>query len=137
MSPVLLLRVAGVLLLALAAIHPFMPARFHWKEELARISLLNRQIFLVHVFFIGLVLVMMGSLSALAPELLVARGPLAQLVAGAFAVFWFARLVTQWFVYDRSLWRGQSFNTAVHWLFTFLWIYLTATYGYVFWLQTR
>jgi hypothetical protein len=136
-SPVLHLRVAGVLLLLLAALHPFMPARFRWKEELARLSLLNRQIFLVHVFFIGLVLVMMGALCAFAPELLVARGPLARLVLGAFAFFWLARLATQWLVYDRSLWRGQPFNTFVHGAFTLLWLYLVAVYGSLFWLQSR
>lgn len=137
MSLVAHVRLAGVLLLALAALHPFLPARLRWKEELARLSLLNRQIFLVHVFFIGLVLALMGSLCAFAPGLLVARGPLARLLAGGCAVFWLARLAAQWLVYDRSLWRGQPFNTLVHWVFTGLWIYLTAVFGAVFWLQTR
>jgi hypothetical protein len=80
---------------------------------------------------------MMGALSAFAPALLVERGPLARLVDGAFALFWLARLLAQWFVYDPSLWRGQRFNTVVHWLFTFVWLYLTAAYGWAFWLQTR
>jgi hypothetical protein len=29
------LRIAGILLIALAAAHPFFPARFGWKEDLA------------------------------------------------------------------------------------------------------
>ena len=39
----------------------FFPRQFRWREELARLSLLNRQIFLVHTFFIVLVVTMMGA----------------------------------------------------------------------------
>ena len=53
------LRAAGVLLLTLASVHVFFPRRFRWREELARLSTLNRQIFQVHVLFIVLILVMM------------------------------------------------------------------------------
>jgi len=137
LSALWLLRAAGAILLGLAALHPLMPARLRWKEELPRLSLLNRQMFLVHAYFIGLVLAMMGALCAFAPRLLVERGPLARLVCGAFAVFWFARLVVQWFVYDRSLWREGGFNAFIHWLFTAFWIYLSSLFGWLFWLQTR
>lgn len=129
MSLLLHLRVAGSLLLLLAALHFFMPARFHWKEELARLSLLNRQIFWVHTFFVALVLAMMGALSAFGAPALLQRSALSRFVLAGFALFWLLRLGFQWFVYDRALWRGQRFNTAVHVLFTALWTYLTAVYA--------
>jgi hypothetical protein len=129
----LLLRFAGALQIALALLHLAFPKRFHWKEELARLSPLNRQIFLVHTFFICLVLMLVGSLSLFAPRSLLEKTALAPLVLGGIAGFWAMRLLFQWFVYDRSLWRGNGFNTAMHWLFSALWAYLAAVYA-VSWL---
>src|SRR5687767_6423003 len=65
------LRVAGALQIGLAMLHLFFPTGFRWKEELSRLSLLNRQMFLVHTFFVCVILVMMGTLSLLAPKTLV------------------------------------------------------------------
>jgi len=128
MNPELHLCIAGALQIALALLHIAFPRRFHWKEELARLSPLNRQIFLVHTFFICLVLVMIGSLSLLAPSALLEPTRLSRLVLGGFSAFWGLRLLCQWFVYDPALWRGQTVNTVVHVLSTLLWLYLTAVY---------
>ena len=129
MSLELALRLAGVLQLALAALHLGFPRRFRWKEELARLSLLNRQIFVVHTVFICLVLSMFGALSLFATETLLARSRLALLVLAGIEAFWALRLVFQWFVYDARLWRGQRANTLLHFGFTGLWIYFCAVYG--------
>lgn len=123
------LRAAGAVQVALAAIHLLFPKRFAWKEELPRLSLLNRQIFLVHTFFICVVLVLFGSWSFfLAPDLL-RPSPLSRPVVGGIAVFWLLRLFCQWFVYDPSLWRGDRRNTRIHWAATAVWIYLAAVYA--------
>lgn len=131
------LRLAGAGLILLALLHAAFPRRFHWKEELPRLSLLNRQIMVVHTFFISVALVVFAALSfALAAELdkptLVSKVALAGL-----AGFWLLRLATQLFVYDRSLWRGHRFNTFVHVAFTALWTYLVAVYAGALFLQTR
>jgi len=130
------LRLAGVLQIALALLHLSFPKRFHWKEELARLSPLNRQIFMVHTFFICLVLMLAGSLSLLAPRSLLERTALAPLVLAGFSGFWAIRLVFQWFVYDRSHWRGSRFNTVMHWLLSALWAYLALVYAGS-WLMVR
>jgi hypothetical protein len=130
-----LLQVAGGLQIALAALHLLFPKRFAWKEELARLSLLNRQIFLVHTIFVCLVLVLIGSLSLFASAALLEASRLSHLVAGGIAVFWGVRLAVQFFVYDSKLWRGSPFNTAMHLLFTALWMYLTAVYASLWWLS--
>lgn len=133
MNPAIHLKVAGALLLLLAAAHAFFPRRFRWREELARLSLLNRQIFLVHGFFIALTVAMMGALSLFFTDALLEPTPLARLVLGGLAAFWAVRLVVQWAVYDRRLWVGHRFNTAVHVAFTALWCYLAGTYGCALW----
>ena len=128
MNPEWHLRIAGALQIALALLHLAFPRRFQWKEELARLSPLNRQIFLVHTIFICLVLVMIGSLSLLTPGALLEPTRLSRLVLGGFSAFWGLRLLCQWFVYDPALWRGQTFNSVMHVLFSLLWLYLTAVY---------
>jgi len=129
------LRLAGALQIALAVLHLFFPKRLHWKEELSRLSLLNRQIFIVHTIFICVVLLLFGALSCFAPQALLQPTPLSRLVLGGFASFWGLRLAFQWFVYDSRLWRGNSFNTLVHVLSTALWIYLASVYAGVLLLQ--
>ena len=128
MNPETHLRIAGALQIALALAHLAFPRRFRWAEELARLSPLNRQMFHVHTLFIGVVLVMIGGLSLLAPGALLEPTALSRLVLVGFAGFWGLRLYCQWFVYDSRLWRGNRFNTIVHGAFTLLWTYLTAVY---------
>jgi hypothetical protein len=122
------LHVAGALQIALALMHIFFSKRFHWKEELARLSLLNRQIFIVHTIFICVVLMMIGGLSLFASNAILKPTLLSQLILGGFAALWALRLIVQWCVYDSSLWRGDTFRTFVHVAFTALWLYLTAVY---------
>jgi hypothetical protein len=120
------LRVVGALMMLLAASHLGMPRHFRWHEELAGVSLLTRQVFWVHTWFVCIVLLMMGGLSLFATESLLEHTRLGRLVLGGFAVFWLARLFCQWFVFDPSLWRGHRMNTAVHAVFTVLWSYFAA-----------
>ena len=129
MSPEFHLRLAGALQLALAALHPYFPRRFDWEHELPRLSLLNRQMFAVHTFFIAVVLLMFGALSLFAPAALLQPTSLSRLVLGGLAAFWAARVLVQWFVYDSRLWRGNAFNTRVHVLFSALYLYLSAVYA--------
>lgn len=123
------LRVAGALQLALAALHPFFPRRFGWGEELPRLSLLNRQIFVVHTFFIGLTVAMFGALSLFGAPALTQPTSLSRLVLGGMAAFWGIRLAVQWFVYDSRLWRGHAFNTRMHFAMSALYLYLSGVYA--------
>jgi hypothetical protein len=131
------LRIAGVLLLALGAAHVPIAARFHWREEAGRLSPFNRQVLLVHAFFIALTVALQGALLVgWAGELLM-PSPLGAPLAGGLALFWAVRLFVQQFVYDRELWRGKRFETVVHVLFTLFWTYLAMTFTAVWRLQVR
>lgn len=123
------LLVVGALQILLALAHLAFPKRFAWKEEFARVSLLNRQIFYVHAFFVCLVLVLFGSLSLACADELLTPGRLARAVLIGLTLFWGARLLCQFFVYSPQLWRGHRFNTAMHILFTGVWLYFGGTYG--------
>jgi len=116
-------------------VHPLLPRQLGWRRDLAQLTPLNRQIFLVHVGFIVLILVLFGALALFFTAELVRPSRLGRAVLGGLALFWFLRLLTQHLVYDASLWRGNRRNTAVHCVATLLWLYLTAVFGWGWWCQ--
>ena len=133
MLTLIALRLSGLFLLGLFVLNFFVPARFKWAEELPRLSLINRRIFQVHAVFIALILLLSGLLLVLLPHELVAPTPLARAVLMGLAAFWGLRLWMQWFMYDRELWHGKRFETAMHFLFSGLWVFLTATFATALW----
>jgi len=122
------LKIVGALLIALGIAHGTFGKRFEWKADLAKLSLLNRQMFLVHCFFIALTLVLMGGVTLFYTEALLQPAPLSRVVLAAVVIFWLCRLFIQFFVYDSLLWRGNKFNTWMHVLFSFFWTYVLFTY---------
>lgn len=118
------LKIIGILLILLAAMHAFFPKYFKWKEELQQLSLINRQMMEVHTLFIALVLLLMGLLCLLAADELLAT-KLGKIILAGIGLFWAVRLVVQFFVYSPVLWQGKKFETAMHVIFALLWAYLT------------
>ena len=108
-----IIELLGGLLIPLALVHFDFPRRFGWKEELPRLSLLNKQVMEVHTFFIGLVVFLIGVLCLTSAELLVSTELGSRICWGLF-VFWFARLVVQFAYYSPELWRGKRFEKAVY-----------------------
>jgi hypothetical protein len=133
MLTIIALRLAGSFLLGLFVLNFFVPGRFKWAEELPRLSLINRRIFQVHAVFIAFILLLSGLLLVLLPHELLAPTPLARAVLGGLAAFWGLRLWMQWFMYNRELWLGKRFETAMHFLFSGLWVFLTATFAAALW----
>jgi hypothetical protein len=122
------LQIIGALLLVLALVHCVFPKYFQWDKELAFLSLINRQMLVVHTFFIALTVFLIGLLCLTsAYELINTR--LGRNISFGLGIFWTMRLIIQFFGYSSKLWRGKAFETSVHILFVFLWSYLS----YVFW----
>ena len=123
------LRAVGVLMALLAIVNLFVPGRFHWREELSRVSLLNRQIFQAHTFFIVLLIVLMSALFLTCAEALLEPTRLSRAVLIGLTVFWGLRMLMQWFFYSPLVWRGNRFHTVMHGVFSLGWIYVTAVCG--------
>ena len=65
------LKIIGIILIVLALIHIVFPRFFKWKQELNSLSIMNRQLMLVHTFFIALMVLLNGLLClSSAPELI-------------------------------------------------------------------
>jgi len=133
MNAVLHVRIAGALLGLLAVINLFVPRRFRWREELAKLSLLNRQIFQVHALFIIVILAMFSALLLTCADAMVEPTRLARAILIGLTVFWTLRLITQFFIYDSALWRGKRLETTMHVIFSALWLYLVAVFSVALW----
>ena len=125
------LHLIGWLLIGLALLHVVFPRYFSWRTELRHLSTINREMMQVHTFFVALTVLLMGLLCLTsAPDL--AGTALGRRISLGLAVFWFARLLTQFFGYSSVLWRGRAFETIVHVVFSLLWFYLTIAFAWVY-----
>jgi hypothetical protein len=118
------LKIIGYLLMLLALIHVVFPKYFNWKEELKYLSLINKQMMMVHTFFIALTVFLMGSIFVLESKELIETNLGRKIILG-FAIFWSIRLFMQLFVYSPKLWRGKKFETIFHVFFTCFWVYIS------------
>jgi hypothetical protein len=114
---------------ALVVVNLFVPSRFHWREEMARLSLVNRQIFQVHSVFLVLTLGLFSALLLTCAPALIEPTRLSRAVLVGLTIFWGLRMVMQWCFYSSELWHGHRFNTAVHYAFSAVWIYLTSVFA--------
>lgn len=121
------LKIIGILLIVLAFIHVIFPKYFNWEKELASLSLINNQMMYVHTFFVAITVFLIGLLCFFCADDITTTRLGRQLSLGLF-VFWGLRLLFQFFVYSPKLWKGKSFETAMHIVFSLLWVYLTAIF---------
>src|SRR5690606_4968733 len=124
------INIVGALLIMLATIHIIFPRYFNWKNELAGLSLINRQMMQVHTFFLAFILFLMGILCLSSASDLVPTS-LGKRICLGFSIFWGLRLLFQFFIYSPKLWRGKVKETIIHILFTLLWIYFTLVFLFV------
>ena len=121
------LKIAGLLQISLALIHALFPRRFGWKEELASLSLLSRQIMYVHTLFVALTVFLIGVLCITSASDLI-NTTLGRRIALGLGIFWITRLYIQFFGYSSELWKGKAFETAIHIVFSVFWVYLSVTF---------
>ena len=116
--------------MGLAVLHIGFPAYFNWNTELKGLSLINRQMMQVHTLFIAITVFFMGLLCFACAGDLVSTG-LGRKVCLGLAAFWSLRLGVQLFGYSPELWRGRRFETAIHILFSAIWLYLSGVFWWI------
>ncbi len=118
------INIIGIFLIALALVHVIFPKYFNWKHELASLNLINKQMMTIHTFFIALTVFLMGLLCITSANEII-ETPLGKKISLGFSFFWGIRLLIQFFGYSPKLWKGKTFETIIHIVFSCLWIYLT------------
>ncbi|EJL71853.1 hypothetical protein [Chryseobacterium populi] len=123
------LKITGGLLIILALVHIIFPKYFNWEKELRSLSLINRQMMIVHTIFIALTVFLMGLLCITSSNELTETS-LGKKISLGLGIFWTIRLIVQFFGYSSELWKGKTFETVMHLFFSFLWLYIST----VFWM---
>ena len=120
------LWIAGFVQLAIALANFVLPRKLNYRENLARLAPMVRQIFIVHSgYIVGIVVLFAAITFGFAPELAGGRG-LGRFLAASIAVFWACRLPLQVFYYDSELRRR---NRASDVAITLALLFLVVTYG--------
>ena len=91
----ILIWVAGLLQLGIAAANLLLPRILRYRENLARMSPMVREIFLVHTGYIVLVLIAFGTMSLLFAPDLAGGSRLGRFLSAFMAVFWLLRIPVQ------------------------------------------
>ncbi|CAN5496311.1 hypothetical protein BH20VER3_BH20VER3_15020 [soil metagenome] len=129
------LRCAALTQLGIALLNLSLVRLLDWKADLARLPLLLREVFQVHLIFISITVATFALLTwRFAREIATAVEPLAVWLAVAIGLFWAVRALMQWTTYSHEHWRGDHARTALHWLLflgygAMAGIYLTAALG--------
>lgn len=130
MNLIIHLRIVGFIMFGIVLLNFAVWKKYQWKQEIQKLTVLTRQVFVVHSFYIMLSVAAFGAMSLFFPQTLVERSELAMIVLVFLVIFWVTRLIAQLFYYDASLWRGHRFNTFIHVTFTGVWAYFTGVYGW-------
>jgi hypothetical protein len=128
------IKVIGGLFIILALLHIFFPGYFNWKRELSALSLVNRQMMYVHMYFIALAVLLMGILCLTSSDELL-HTAFGRRVTLGLGIFWTIRLFAQFFVYSAELWNGKKFETTIHILFSIFWCYVSAIFLLSYWVS--
>jgi hypothetical protein len=124
------LKLIGFILIVLSLVHVVFPRYFNWKDELKSLSLINRQMMIIHTFFIALVVLLMGLLCiSYSTELIDTK--LGKNISLGLGIFWGMRLFIQFFGYSSQLWKGKRFETMIHVLFSLLWTYISVVFFWI------
>ena len=126
------LKIAGSLLIILSLLHMTLPGYFNWKVELSRLSHMNRQMMVVHTFFIALIVLLMGLL-CVTSSIELFETVIGNKIALGLGIFWSFRLLIQFFGYSSSHWKGKSFETIIHIILSILWTYLSVLFFFIYW----
>src|SRR5262245_12556439 len=129
------LRIVGLVMAGLVVVNMFVPWRFRWRDEMAGLSVLNRQIFEAHAIFLVLTLALFSALLLTSSDALLEPTRLSRAILIGLTIFWTLRMVMQWAFYSPAIWRGHRFNTTMHCVFSIVWVYVTTVFAAGLWLS--
>ena len=105
------------------------PVELKWRETLAPLPKLVRQLFWVYGGYIVLSIISLGLICTLNADELAAGSPLARMFCGYVAAFWGIRLSLQ-VVLDAKPFLTKAYLVAGYHLLTVLFIFFTAVMGW-------
>jgi len=123
-----LLMIAGVGQLSVLVAAALVPLRLNWRQELAVLSRLHRQMYWVYGGYVVLAIVAFGVITLSSAEELASGSGLARAFCGYVAVFWGIRLCLQ-AVLDVKEHLTTWWLRAGYYTLTVLFLFFTLVYG--------
>ena len=109
------------------------PRALNWTGELQQVSVLIRQIFWTYAGYILCTNLAFALLSILCSSDLTDGSILASCVTGFITVYWFARIMIQFFYFDRASAPTGLKYTVGEWVLVALFVFFTAIYSVATW----
>jgi hypothetical protein len=107
------LQIAAALQMGVAILNLFIVRLLGWKEDLARMPLLMREVFQVHAWFISVTLAIFAAMTwRFSAEM--TTNPACRWLAGGIGFFWAIRVFIQFAYYSSNHWKGHAARTAIH-----------------------
>jgi len=126
----LTLRCAGALHFAVLIASALTPGALDWRRNLALLHPFLRRLFWVYGAFIVLVILSFGTLTIAFARQLAEGDGLSRGFAGMVAVFWFARLGAQLFVFDARPFLTNWFYKAGYHALTIVFLVFVLVFGW-------
>ena len=127
----LLVLIGGILHFGILLASAMVPKVLDWRESLSKLDDLSRQVVWVHGIFIVFVIIGFGVISVLFASELAAGSALARGICLFIALFWGARLVVQFFVFDAKPYLTTAFLKTGYYGLTLVFAYHTVVYSLV------
>lgn len=80
MNLIIHLRIVGFIMFGIVLLNFAVWKKYQWKQEIQKLTVLTRQVFVVHSFYIMLSVAAFGAMSLFFPQTLVERSELALIV---------------------------------------------------------
>ena len=125
----LLIFLGGILHFGILLASAAVPLVLDWKASLAKLDGLSQQLVWVHGAFIVLVIIGFGLLSLVFADELASGTRLARGVCLFIALFWGARLVVQFFVFDARPYLKNMFLKLGYHALTVVFLYHAVVYS--------
>lgn len=125
-----LLLLAGAAHFAILIASAMVPRVLDWQGQLAMLHPFLRRLFWVYGAFIVLVIIGFGTLTVFHARAMAAGDATARSLCALIAIFWFARLIVQWFVFDTRPFLTNVWLAVGYHMLTVVFIFLVAIYGW-------
>ncbi len=125
----LLLRIAGVAHFGILIASALVPRVLNWRETLAPLPTLVRQLMWVYGGYVVLMIISLGAVSLALPHELAAGTALGRAVCGFGTVFWGLRLALQLFYFDSREFLTTRILRAGHEGLTVVFAFLTIVFA--------
>lgn len=131
------ISVAGLAQVVLVFGSLAIPKVLKWRDELAKVQPLIKQMFWTYAAYILVINLCFGLISVFACTDLLNGSRLAILLTGFIAIYWVSRVLVQFFYFDRSNFPKGRLNSFAEIILVTLFVCLSLVYGAAFYFNLQ